>query len=282
LSTGDTLALQLGFCDAVALTPDERDKVTKLSLPVLMWAKHALDTHALEARLAALEERSRADVALAIKAQEEEREWLAYEVHDRVAQTLASVFQQLQAMESLAQSLPEIRQVAVRGSVLLREAIREARDIMNELQPPVLADLGLIPLIEEELRHLEEETHCRARAALTCRVRPPREIEVGIYRILHEGLTNIRRHAKAKEVAVSLHCSHDGARLEVEDNGVGFDVAEVLPKKRVGGLLSMQRRAEIMGGACRLESQPGKGTRVSAWIPWKARANQGSGGTSGK
>lgn len=164
----------------------------------------------------------------------------------------------------------------------MREAIRETRNIMNDLQPPALAELGLIPLIEEQLRHLEEQTQCRVKAALRCGVRPPRDIEVAVYRILHEALTNIQRHAHAGEVAVSLHCGHDAVRLEVEDDGVGFDAAEALARKRVGGVLSMQRRAQLAGGSYGIESQRGKGTKLRVWIPREARLSRRSGGANGE
>ncbi len=218
-------------------------------------------------RLTELEARYRTDFLNTMKAAEEEREWLALEVHDRIAQTLAAVSQQLQTMESLAQGLPEIRQVAGRASVLCKEAIRESRNIMNDLRPLVLEDLELIPLIEEELRHLTNDVGCKIKAEFTGETRPPQAVELVLYRIFHEALINIRRHARATEVAVSLACLHDVARLRVEDNGAGFDFHDALAKKRVGGLISMQRRAELAGGKCSFETRPGQGTIVDAWVP---------------
>ncbi|MDP2951781.1 MAG: sensor histidine kinase [Chloroflexota bacterium] len=201
-------------------------------------------------------------------AQEAEREWLALEVHDRIAQTLASVFQQLQAIESVARSSPEVRSLAVRASVLCREAIREARNIMKELRPPVLDELGFVPVMEEELRHLEEESGHQIKLGLACEMRPPRGIEMVLYRVFHEAITNIRKHAGASEVAVSMKSDQSAVLLQIEDNGVGFDVGEVLRKKRLGGLVSMQRRAQVAGGTCRIERVPSQGTRVSLWLPY--------------
>ena len=186
--------------------------------------------------------------------------------------TREETIQQLQTLESLTRSSPEIRQVAVRGSVLCREAIREARNIMNDLRPPVLEELGLIPLMREELDRLERDAGCRARRKLTSSVRPPRDVEIALYRIFHEALINIRRHADAREVKVAIESSQDGVELRVEDDGIGFDVHDALAKKRVGGLVSMQRRAQVAGGTCNLESRPGEGTTVSVWIPYTGRA----------
>lgn len=201
--------------------------------------------------------------------QEEEREWLALEVHDRVAQNLASVFQQLQSLELVTQPTQDLHNRAVRASFLCKEAIREARNIMNGLRPAGLDELGLIPLVEGDLRELEEERHCSVESKLSFDLRPPREVEVVLYRIFHEAVTNIRRHAGASSVTVYLACPPPGGGVQcsIQDNGAGFDVARALAEKRVGGLVSMQRRAELAGGSCLLESEPGKGTRVSVSIP---------------
>lgn len=225
-------------------------------------------TLSLTRQLGATEERFQRALAEAVRAHDEEREWIALEVHDRIAQTLASVFQQLQAMEGLARSHPAIRRVAVRGSLLCRDAIREARNIMNDLRPPILEEAGLIPALEEELDRFSDEARC----TVVRRFEPPvgnvqRPIEVTVYRIFREAIGNIRRHAGATLVEVSLVGDGAGIRLEVIDNGHGFDPVHAMTKKPVGGLLSMRRRAEVAGGTLCLESRPGEGTMVSAWLP---------------
>ncbi len=150
---------------------------------------------------------------------------------------------------------------------MCREVIREARNIMNDLRPPVLDDLGLVPALEEELREVAERTSCRVKQTLSLTGRLPRGIELSLYRIFREALVNIQRHAQAKEVRVALHEEGDGVRLEVSDHGSGFDVRNAMEKKRVGGLLSMRRRAEVVGGVCQVQSEPGQGTRVTVWFP---------------
>ena len=279
LDTGEAVGLQLAFPDSTGPTSVSRSDLAALAVPVLMWVKHHLECQRLAAHQAQVEEQYRADLLLAIEAQEEEREWLALEVHDRVAQTLASVFQQLQTLETLAGSSKEMRQVAVRGSVLCREAIREARSIMNDLHPPVLEELGLIPVMREELDRLEKDAGCHTRRKLASSVRAPRDVEITLYRIFHEALINIRRHSNAGQVTVTLELGQDDVQLKIEDNGIGFDVHEALAKKRVGGLVSMQRRAELAGGNCHLESRQETGTRVSAWLPYNREASRnGQGG----
>lgn len=241
-------------------------------------SEHLREEEDLERTLQEREERLRRVAAAAIAAQEEEREWIALEVHDRIAQTLASVFQQLQALESMIGDNSGARQTAVRASKLLRDAIRESRNIMNDLHPPVLAEYGVVSLIEDELHQFQEHSGVRVELAVDYRRRAPREMEIALYRIFHEALINIRRHATgATRVAVSLCAGDEAITLAVEDDGPGFDVEAATRVGRVGGLLSMRRRAEVLGGVFEVASAPGAGTRVAARlaIPSDGRRNHG-------
>lgn len=210
-------------------------------------------------------------VAASIAAGEEEREWISCEIHDRIAQTLASVFQQLQIVQSLIPGHPHARQAAARASALLREAIRETRTIMNDLHPPILDELGAAPLIREELHQFHEATGCRTRLYIDYPVRPFRDVEVVLYRIFHEALANVRKHAPAAgTVIVTLKSGKGVASLRLRDDGPGFDSDAVARAGRVGGLLSMRRRAEILGGAFDVTSVAGRGTRITVDIPLNA------------
>ena len=267
LSTGETLALQVGLPSIHRRSPASRQQVAWLMWPLLLWAKEALENRALAASLAELGGPSRAALLVALTAEEEERERLAYAVHDGVGEALVSAFQQLQAVQALAGPLPEVRLAAARGGLLLREAIRQARAIMNDLHPPLLDEVGLVALVEEELRGLEKEEGCQVQATLVYPQRSGPEVELALYRILHQALMNIRRHARARKVTVRLVSHPDRVELRVEDDGVGFDVARALAQPGHGGLVSMHRRAEMAGGVYRLESEPGKGTRLWVSIP---------------
>ena len=207
----------------------------------------------LQDALSEREQRMRELAAASIAAQEEERQWIAFEVHDRIA---------------LTQANPPAGQVAVRASVLLREAIREARYIMNDLHPPVLEEFGVAPLIEKELRRLQEDAGCRTTFDSSYLLRPSQNVEVTLYRIFHEALTNIRRHAtSATNVAVVLACKDQTTNLQVQDNGPGFDVEAATQRKRVGGLMSMRRRAEIAGETFEVASTLEDGTKVTVCLP---------------
>lgn len=202
-----------------------------------------------------------------LQAQEDELERLAYEIHDRLAQTLVSVIQDLRTIERVTHDSPEARRAVIRGSKALKQALREARTIMDDLSPPQLGKRGLPLLVGEMMRELELDSGCETEATLLCPERLPHQIEVVLYRILHEAIANVERHAGATKVRVSLTCDVDGVEAEVVDDGVGFDTTTALDGRRATGLLSIRRRAEFVGGVCRLESQPGRGTRVSVRIP---------------
>lgn len=231
-------------------------------------AAHFRKEQSLQQALSERERKLRELTAAFMAAQEEERQWISLEVHDRIAQLQVSIFQHLEILASMTQTDAKARPVILRASALVREAIREARNIMNDLHPPILDEFGVVPLINEELRRFQEDTGCQARFNHNYQVRPRRDVEVALYRIFHEALTNIRRHAStATGVAVTLTCQDHGISLQVEDNGPGFEVKATTQHKRIGGLLSMQRRAEILGGSLELASTPGQGTKVTVSLP---------------
>ncbi|MFQ5875341.1 MAG: sensor histidine kinase [Dehalococcoidia bacterium] len=247
---------------------------------LLIYAKelgeHFVTEQSLQRVITDRERQVRDLIAATISAQEEERQWIALEVHDRIAQTLASVFQQLQSLESMVKKQPEVRQKAVRASKLVREAIRESRNIMNDLHPPGLDEFGVIPIIEEELHRFREETRCQTRFDSNCRTRPPREVEVALYRIFREALINVRKHATtATKVAVALEHKGPAVNLRVQDNGGGFDLDAASQRKGVGGLVSMQKRAEVIGGTLHITTNPGRGTTVTVRFPITDGSSEG-------
>ncbi len=205
---------------------------------------------------------------------EEERRWIAAEVHDRIAQNLAGAFQQLQSLESLLADDPPVQRVVLRASSLLREAIRECRDIMKELHPPGLDEFGIVPLIEEELKQFSEDSGCEVRFVGNRQVRRSGAIEVALYRVFHEALTNARRHAHtARKVVVTFERKGQSIILHIEDDGQGFDVAAARRSGHVGGLMSMQRRIESCGGTVEIISIPVQGTKVTARVPFGLSRN---------
>ncbi|MEE9199242.1 MAG: ATP-binding protein, partial [Dehalococcoidia bacterium] len=163
---------------------------------------------------------------------------------------------------------PEARQVAVRASGLLREAIREARNIMNDLHPTGLDEFGVVPLIRQELQRFQDATGCQTSFDSGYAARLHRNVEVALYRIFHEALINIGKHAATTtKVIVTLEKMGNSVHLRIQDNGPGFDVDAARRRPGVGGLLSMERRAEIMGGSFGVTSNSGRGTTVTVGLP---------------
>lgn len=230
--------------------------------------EHLRNEEGLRTDLSGRERQIREMMAASVMAQEEERQHIAFEVHDRIAQVLAAAFHQMQTLEPLTRADARANAAAIRASSLVREAIRESRNIMNDLHPPGLAEYGPIPLIQDELRRLQEDTGCRARFEADWPERPSHELEVSLYRIFHEAITNVRKHAKgAKTLGVSLVYRNQAVHLEIQDDGPGFDVKAAAVSNHVGGLMSMRRRATILGGSLDIASAPGMGTRLSIHLP---------------
>jgi PAS domain S-box-containing protein len=222
-----------------------------------------------EEKLKQDERKIRELAAAYVRAQEEERQWITLEVHDRLVQTLTAAFHQLQTLKSINGAEPEFKESTEEAFSLVKTAIRETRNIMKELYPETLAKFGLHPLIKEELKRLEEETGCAMSFSGNCQMRLPKDIETTLYRIFHEALLNVKKHAAgASKVNVLLNINNGNAELMVEDDGTGFNVAAAQKKnKGPGGLESMLRRAEIIGGKVGIDSRPGRGTKVSVHIP---------------
>jgi signal transduction histidine kinase len=155
----------------------------------------------------------------------------------------------------------------------LQEARREIEEIAGELRefatglrPPALENLGVVAPIRRLLEDIEDRTTGRAQIEIIGEPRRlPPDIELGIFRIAQEALSNIERHARAHNVAVTFSFTEQGIKLEIIDNGAGFIVpsqtSDFLSNRHLG-IIGMYERAALLGGNLGLESGPGKGTRV--------------------
>ena len=211
-----------------------------------------------------------------IETQEAERESICLEVHDGVAQTLASAFQLLQAYEGTPSDRPEeARSHVLRAAALVRKAIRETREVINSITPSPLSELGLVTTLRQELRRFEEEARCRVEFDAS-RIRLAREMEVALYRIVHEAVTNVRKHAQSDRLMVRIKELDGRIAIQVRDWGVGFDpnLVERTAMGRTTGLFSMRKRSEILGGTFKVETRPGHGTEVTVEVP--LRPGQGA------
>lgn len=211
--------------------------------------------------------------AISGTAREQEMRRISRELHDELAQTLATLrIETDRLQESMAgrhtADTDERRLAAMRG--LLDEAVASTRRIASDLRPLVLDDLGLVAAIQWLVQNFTHRYEVKCELAID-----PPELDLdepyatATFRILQESLTNVARHAHALHVHVSLARQHDCAVLTIRDDGVGFDPAR--PRKAGSfGLAGLRERAYLVDGELRIDSSPRHGTTIEVRIPLKA------------
>ena len=208
-----------------------------------------------------------------ILAQEDERQMISRELHDTVAQDLsvAKMACDLIYAELLNKRLPEAQRIP-KICEALQKTILGVRNMAYDLRPPGLEELGLVETI---YRFCEKFTQLWGvpvdfQAAGLKNLKTDYDIQINIFRLVQEGLTNIRKHADAGRVTLRLAAAFPNIILRIEDNGRGFDVqkrAAVAGREKRMGLRSMQERVKLMNGEMKLRSKPGRGTKVSIKLP---------------
>ncbi|MFQ5890804.1 MAG: GAF domain-containing protein, partial [Gemmatimonadota bacterium] len=198
---------------------------------------------------------------------EEDRQRIARELHDELAQSMTAAKINLDILRTITNGAgPSARALIAETTSLLDRTIAETRRISMDLRPAMLDDLGLLPTLRWYAGHFARRTGIRV--ALSARVpdsRMPRKVELLLYRFVQEALTNVARHAGAKRVRVTLRGRDGDLRAVVSDDGVGIRDGS---GERVGlGLLGMRERIERLGGGLRIDSGRGRGTRLTASIP---------------
>ncbi len=197
-------------------------------------------------------------------AREEERKRIRRDLHDGLGPALASLSMNLQISRQLILKNPTRAEEMVAASAQsVQEAMSDIRRLVYDLRPPALDDLGLEAALRQQIGQIlgvAAQIHISPLESL------PAAVEVAIYRITCEALTNIAKHAKATQVQFNLYQDQTGLLLEIADNGIGVNGA------RVGGLglHSMQERATELGGKFELETK--NGTRVLVWLPVQAKS----------
>ena len=204
-----------------------------------------------------------------VKAQEEERGRLARELHDGAGQTLTSLLVRLKTLEK-RKSSSDLGPALGGMQEIVSQTIEQIRELSYRLRPAALEEFGLSTAIET----LMQDTAKNSGLKIICdceleKCELPEEIEVALYRIAQEGLTNVLRHASAGAIKLELKAVQDGIQLSIEDDGVGFDPGH-LPNntgKRHLGLVSMRERAEMLGGTLDVYTALRKGTTIQVFIP---------------
>ena len=222
-----------------------------------------------------LDDRERALQNLAkslLGAQEVERRRVAYEVHDGLAQVAVAAHQNLQAFaRRYAPETEQGRRELDRILGQVRTTVSDARRVIANLRPTALDDLGLAAAISLEVERLNEEGYQVDCEEHLGEERLPREMEIALFRVAQEALTNVRKHAGTKWLKIELQRRDTEVYLEVRDFGRGFDPAALQtlggrPGERVG-FAGMRERVGMLGGELEIQSRPEAGTFVAAIIP---------------
>jgi signal transduction histidine kinase len=207
----------------------------------------------------------------------DERQRMAREIHDTMAQGLIGIITQLQAAEHTADDPVEWGAHFAAATRLARESLSEARRSVNALRPEPLETGRLGEALADVARRWSELHGVGAAVVTTGTVRPmPAGAEVALLRMAQEALANVARHAAATEVRVTLSYLEHEVALDVRDDGRGFDPSlaasgEAGPPRDAGtggfGLVAMRQRIEALSGTVQVESEPGAGTGISARVP---------------
>lgn len=202
-----------------------------------------------------------------INAQEEERRRISRELHDDTAQALTSLLLYAKALEQ-GDAPPAVREALAELREEVARSLEGVRRLARELRPSALDDLGLVAALEGYTQEFARRTGLAVTFEPACGGdRLPPRVELVLYRIAQEALTNAAKHSGATRVAISLVREPGAVSLGVRDDGRGFDPSRISSAGGGMGLISMRERAELAGGVLTITSVPGAGTTVSARIP---------------
>ena len=202
-----------------------------------------------------------------LQSSDHERQVIAYEIHDGLAQQLAGAIMQFDAYAHQKDSKPKLAAKAFdAGMTMLRQGHFEARRLISGVRPPILDEAGIVAaishLVNEERRKKGPNIEYLANVTFD-RLTPI--LENAIYRIVQEGLSNACEHSESKKVRVELVQQGDQVRIAVQDWGVGFNPNDI--EEGHFGVAGIRVRARLLGGSAVITSEPGKGTRIVVELP---------------
>lgn len=209
-----------------------------------------------------------------ITSQEEERQRISRELHDKTSQSLTSIKIGLKVLEN--QALP--REALLKFDefrTLLNSSLDEIHELAVELRPPSLGDLGLPQVVKELGENFQKAFSIEVKCSVEDYFRVNRlepALEIGLYRIIQEAFSNIEKHSGAGSVEVGFAKTEEAVLLTISDNGRGFCPAQVLvkPGRKPIGLFGMKERAELLGGKFGIAAGNGGGTRITVSLPLAA------------
>jgi signal transduction histidine kinase len=249
-----------------------------LALLLFLRNTRALDRAQLELAQAQSAERDRLEHEVARRtaeltelarhletAREDERSRLARELHDELGSLLtAAKLDAARLRRSVAALSPAAEDGLKHLNATLDRGITLKRNIIENLRPSSLSNLGLVTALEIQTREFAQRSEVRVQTQLEA-VRLSDDAQTTVYRLVQEALTNAAKYARANEVTVTLTNDGGRAHVTVSDNGVGFDPGAV--RRNAHGLTGMRYRVEGHGGSMQITASPGEGTTISAWLP---------------
>ena len=261
---------ELQFHASIPLYADDR-RLGILNVASRDWRELSADEldllYTVGALVSLAVERTRLAARSAQLAAAEERNRLAREIHDTLAQSLAAIAMRLETADALAESSSSRLIDAVQHALALtRSTLDEARRSVMDLRAAPLEGRTLTEALQAlaaEFDGLRVDVTCDG----TLSALPP-AVEIGLYRIAREALTNVVRHARATRAAVTLERADGGVRMCVTDDGQGFDLTQVGPGHF--GLIGATERARLLGGTLRVDSASGVGTTIEVRVPLRA------------
>ncbi len=229
-------------------------------------AKHAQE------QVAASHERLRAMSGHLETLREEERKRLARDLHDETSQVVASLSAHLEAALSLLpQNADRVRPVLEKARTLSMNIHDELHKVVYELHPSLLDDLGLIAAVESLIDNSISGTGLNVSVKT---IGEPRrltlQVEITLFRVVQEALTNVVKHAAAKNAVVTVRFQRKNVKVSIADDGMGFDVDKAVDlgnRPRGFGILGMRERIELIQGELKISSRPGAGTRIDIRVP---------------
>jgi len=219
-------------------------------------------------------------LAKAIHVQEEERERISVDLHDGVAQWLAGASYHAQTVSALlsGNGSDEARNELATMESTIDKSLKELRRVLTGLRPPALDELGLRHALRQSLEDLKTDGINYHFSEVGTPVRLSSSMEIAVYRVVQETLTNVRKHANATKVNLRLQFQLDKLLVEIRDNGSGFDLSQTLDSAiSVGhmGLLGMKQRVEMLGGDIKIKTGEGDGTAIILRLPIQPQIEEG-------
>lgn len=199
---------------------------------------------------------------------EEERSRIAREIHDELGQQLTGIKFDLSWLKKKLHDSPlDILNKLKDAMVTMDDTMKKVRQIATQLRPSVLDDLGLIAAMEWQSYEFQKRFDIKTEfISVDATIAVPADIATALFRVYQESLTNVLRHAAAKQVTTVLTIDNNNLILEISDNGIGFEMSEIENKKTLG-ITGIRERTIMMRGNFHMESQKGKGTRLTIQVP---------------